>query len=99
MVFGSKFQVIFVRSPFFILKRAKIVQINKKNQLFLCKHFTTDDLGLNMRPSKRIAGRARFNAPDLKSDVRSNVPGVRIPRYPPHSKGLTIVSPFFYSSK
>lgn len=36
-----------------------------------------------MRPSW-IAGRARFNAPDLKSDERSNVPGVRIPRYPPH---------------
>lgn len=38
-----------------------------------------------MRPSW-IAGRARFNAPDLKSDERSNVPGVRIPRYPPHLK-------------
>lgn len=38
-----------------------------------------------MRTSWR-AGRARFNAPDLKSDVGSNPPGVRIPRSPPYQK-------------
>ncbi len=42
----------------------------------------------------RIAGRARFNAPDLKSDVRSNVPGVRIPRYPPYSRNPHIAAGF-----
>jgi hypothetical protein len=36
--------------------------------------------------SFRRAGRARFNAPDLKSDVGSNLPGVRIPRSPPYYK-------------
>jgi hypothetical protein len=47
-----------------------------------------------MRPSW-IAGRARFNAPDLKSDVRSNVPGVRIPRYPPYYRETAYLAVFF----
>ena len=46
-----------------------------------------------------IAGRARFNAPDLKSDVRSNVPGVRIPRYPPYIKKTHIIVGFFMAKK
>ncbi len=48
-----------------------------------------------MRISVRIAGRARFNAPDLKSDVRSNVPGVRIPRYPPYMKNPHLLRVFY----
>jgi hypothetical protein len=43
----------------------------------------------------RIAGRARFNAPDLKSDVGSNLPGVRIPRYPPHSRNPHMLRVFY----
>lgn len=32
--------------------------------------------------------------PDLKSDVRSNVPGVRIPRYPPYLRSPYTVAGF-----
>jgi hypothetical protein len=42
-----------------------------------------------------IAGRARFNAPDLKSDVGSNLPGVRIPRYPPYLKNPHLLRVFY----
>ncbi len=36
-----------------------------------------------------------FNAPDLKSDEGASPPGVRIPAFPPVTKG-TLRSVFFY---
>jgi hypothetical protein len=56
--------------------------------------------GLNTpeTPVKRLVYITRFlckslkniqSRPDLKSDVGSNLPGVRIPRYPPHLKAST----------
>ncbi len=44
-------------------------------------------------------GRARFNAPDLKSGEGSNLPGVRIPPSPPSSKNPHIVAGFFMGKR
>ena len=78
MVFGSIFQVVFTNCSILLQECVKIVQINEKNHFFLCKDFTTGNLGLSMRTSIRRVGRARFNAPDLKSDEESNLPEVLI---------------------
>ena len=48
-----------------------------------------------MRVSIRRGGRARFNAPDLKSDVGSNLPGVRIPPSPPYSRNPHLLRVFY----
>ena len=49
-----------------------------------------------MRISLRRVGRARFNAPDLKSDVRSNVPEVRILYSPPYYEKARLVKRAFF---
>ena len=47
-----------------------------------------------MRPIKWRGGRARSNAPDLKSGEGLNLPGVRIPPSPPLYFGALIFSVF-----
>ncbi len=42
-----------------------------------------------MRNTIWRGGRARFNAPDLKSGVGSSLPGVRIPPSPPNLESIT----------
>lgn len=100
MVFGSIFQVLsqtlcdylcFGRVIVFLVsKLTKVLAIDEK---FKLSPLQAQKRPLIFAPLRR-GGRARFNAPDLKSDVGSSLPGVRIPPSPPYKRNPHLLRVF-----
>jgi hypothetical protein len=87
---GEK-QVLFARNTAFVIHFVYLFAT--WHTLFRFALYTPKNI-IKIRSTWR-GGRARFNAPDLKSGEGSNLPGVRIPPSPPSSENPHTVAGFF----